>query len=90
VGADDAEFLAKQFEPTFASTNLVNIDNLNAHAKILVNGKVAPPFNIFVPFPPKGDRELAGLAKEHSRLVYGRPREIIEQEIYERVKGERV
>lgn len=87
VGADDAEFLAKQFDPVFTPNHLVNIDNLNGHAKILVNGKVAQPFNIFVPFPPRGDREVAELAKEHSRLRYGRPREVIEEEIYSRVKG---
>lgn len=87
VGADDAEFLAKQFDPVFTPNHLVNIDNLNGHAKILVNGKVASPFNIFIPFPPRGDREVAELAKEHSRLRYGRPREVIEEEIYSRVKG---
>ena len=86
VGADDAEFLAKQFEPVFSAQNLVNIDNLNAHAKIMASGKITPPFNIFVPFPPRGDREVAEAAKEYSRLAYGRPREIVEEEIYARLK----
>ena len=90
VGADDAEFLVKQFEPTFSQNNLVNIDNLNAHSKIITNGKVSHPFNLFVPFPPRGDKEVSELAKEHSRLVYGRPREVVEDEIYNRVKGNRV
>jgi hypothetical protein len=87
VGADDAQFLVKQFEPVFTESNLVNIDNLNAHAKIIANGKVTPPFNIFVPFPPRGDKEIVSLIKEYSRLTYGRPREIVEEEIYARVKG---
>ncbi len=86
VGADDAAFLVKQFEPVFNENHLVNIDNLNAHAKIMAGGKVTPPFNLFVPFPPKGDREVAELVKEYSRLTYGRPREIVEGEIYARVK----
>lgn len=87
VGADDAQFLVKQFEPIFTEGNLVNIDNLNAHAKIIAGGKVTPPFNLFVPFPSQGDREVSALIKEHSRLMYGRPREIVEEEIYARVKG---
>jgi hypothetical protein len=90
IGADDAEFLVKQFEPVFTESNLINIDNLNAHAKILVKDKVYPPFNIFEPFPPRGDKELAELVKEHSRLVNGRPREIVEEEIFNRLKGSRV
>ena len=86
VGADDAEFLEKQFEPVFSRQNLMNIENLNAHVKLIANGKITQPFNLFVPFPPKADREVAELAKEYSRLAYGRPREIVEEEIYARVK----
>ena len=35
VGVQDAEFLVKQFEPVFNQNDLMNIDNLNAYAKIL-------------------------------------------------------
>ena len=33
VGPDDAEFLEKQFTPTFTKNDLINIDNYNAYAK---------------------------------------------------------
>jgi len=87
VGADDAEFLVKQFEPVFNQGNLINIDNLNAHVKLLIESQVAQPFNIFVPFPPKGDPKIGALARDFSRLTYGRDREAAEQEIYARLKG---
>jgi len=87
VGAEDAEFLVKQFTPAFNESNLLNIDNLNAHAKLMINGQVTPPFNIFVPFPPKGDFSVASLARDYSRLTYGRERETVEAEIYARLKG---
>lgn len=89
VGAEDAEFLVKQFEPVFTQNNLINIDNLNAHVKLLVRSQVASPFNMFVPFPPKGDPKVGALARDFSRLTYGRDREVVEQEIYGRLKGER-
>lgn len=87
VGSDDGEFLEKQFEPVFSSRDLINIDNLNAHAKILINNQVYPPFNIFVPFPPRGDKTILDRMRELSRLKYGRPREDVESEIYKRMKG---
>ena len=46
VGVQDAEFLVKQFEPVFDQNDLLNIDNLNAYAKILINGQTSKPFNI--------------------------------------------
>lgn len=88
VGADDAEYLVKQFEPTFNVNNLLNIDNLNAHAKLMINNQITTPFNMFEPFPPKGDSDVSRLVKEYSRLVYGRSRETVEQEIYDRLKGD--
>lgn len=84
VGADDAEYLAKQFEPYFAQSDLMNVANLNGYAKLIVNGTVAPPFSIFMPFPSKGNRELAASLKELSRLKYGRNLEEIDEEILER------
>jgi len=52
VGADDAEFLEKQFEPIFTQNDLINIPNFNAHAKILIDNQTADPFN-FKTFPPQ-------------------------------------
>lgn len=87
IGPDDAEYLVKQFEPVFSVNNLLNIDNLNAHAKLMINSQVTTPFNMFEPFPPKGNAETSELARDYSRLTYGRPREIVEQEIYARLRG---
>ena len=43
---DDAEFLAKYFQPVFHKIDLINIDENYAHAKLLTNGIYATPFNI--------------------------------------------
>lgn len=84
VGADDAEYLAKQFEPTFTANDLMNIANLNGYAKLIVNGVVVSPFNIVVSFPPAGDRQVVESVKELSRLKFGRNLPDIEEEIRER------
>jgi hypothetical protein len=86
VGAKDAEFLVKQFEPVFSENDLVNIDNYNAYAKLLINGLTSKPFNIHT-FPlAKGSPELAANLKEYSRLKYGAERATIEDEIHRRLR----
>lgn len=87
VGADDAQFLVKQFAPVFSEQNLINIANLNAHAKLIVQNQVTLPFTVFMPFPPRGDAEVAKLAREYSRLTYGRDRAEVEAEAYRRLQS---
>ncbi len=86
VGPEDAEFLVKQFEPTFNANDLVNIDNLHAHAKVMMRDQVAKPFTLFVPFPEKGNQEVIAHLKELSALKYGRPRAEVEEEMRGRLK----
>ncbi len=87
VGPNDAEFLEKQFNPVFNENNLVNIDNLNAHVKLMIEGQVVSPFILFVPFPEKGTRENIQNVKELSRMLYGKPREDVENEAYTRLRS---
>ncbi len=84
VGAEDAEFLEKQFEPIFNSYDLMNIDNYNAYLKLLIEGQVSRPFNITtIPFE-KGNPSVGEYISQFSSLKYGRPREEIEEEINKR------
>ncbi|RJQ29263.1 DUF87 domain-containing protein [Candidatus Parcubacteria bacterium] len=88
VGVQDAEFLVKQFEPTFDQNDLINIDNLNAYAKILINGETSKPFNIEIgkaSWAP-GNRDLAEQLKTYSRTKYGQERLAIEEGIYKRLR----
>lgn len=84
VGAEDAEFLVKQFEPVFNQQDLVNIDNFKAYVKLLINNQTSLPFNIKIDPPLKGNPEIAAKIKEISRLKYGRAKAIVEKEIQER------
>ncbi len=89
VGVQDAEFLVKQFEPAFNQNDLINIDNLNAYAKILINGQTSKPFNLKVGTASwnGGNKELAEKLKEYSRIKYGQDRQGIEDNIYQRLRA---
>ena len=86
VGLNDVEFLAKQFEPTFSKRDLVNLDNLNAYAKILIADQTAPPFNLRMQYEGEADTAAGKKLKELSRLKYGRPRQEVESEILKRLR----
>ena len=84
VGPEDAEFLAKQFEPVFNEQDLINIDNYNAYIKLMINGTMSRGFNMTTYPPTKGNREISEAIKNLSMLKYGKDRELVEREILER------
>lgn len=85
VGPEDAEFLEKQFEPVFKSQDLINVDNYNYFAKLLINNITTTPFNISAPYPTDGNPDIVEPVKELSRLKYGRDRDVVEQEVMTRL-----
>jgi hypothetical protein len=85
VGPNDGDFLAKQFAPVFDAWNLVNIDNLRAHIKLLARNKVLSPFTMSLELPPRGDLQHAKRMAEISRAKYGRPRAEVEAEMTRRL-----
>jgi hypothetical protein len=89
VGVQDAEFLERQFAPAFDRSDLVNIDNLNAYAKLLIGGQTARPFNMKIGGESwvGGNKDLAAKLKEYSRMKYGQDRQVVEDEIYKRLRG---
>lgn len=84
VGAEDAEFLEKTFNPVFTAKDIMNLDNRNAYLKLLMNGKPERPFNIETLAPVKGSKEVVGPLRELSYLKYGRDREEVDSEILAR------
>jgi len=81
TGAEDAEFVQKQFEPVFDANDLMNVDNHNCFMKLLIASQVATPFNMKTYPPTKGNPQIAEAIKELSKLKYGRSRDIVNEEI---------
>ncbi|MDQ7021298.1 MAG: TraM recognition domain-containing protein [Candidatus Dojkabacteria bacterium] len=91
VGADDAEFLKKQFDGHFEEDDLKQVENFTYFSKILVDGKPATPFTLRSYYGESiydmvGDSspELADIIRQISRLKYGKDRDLVEAEIKQR------
>ncbi|MDP3953336.1 MAG: hypothetical protein Q8P99_00735, partial [bacterium] len=81
-GAEDAEFLEKEFEPEFMMNDMVNLPNYNIYVKLMVNGVSSKPFSA-VTFPPhklEGE-SFADVIIASSRQKYGVPVAEIERKI---------
>ena len=81
VGADDAEFLKNQFEPVFSIPDLMNIDNFQAHAKLLIQNQTSRPFNIKTIQEKPERTAVAKALTALSERKYGRARADVESAI---------
>ncbi len=86
VGAEDAEYLEKQFAPVFTASDIMNLDNHNAYIKMLSQGRPVKPFNIEAFPPPKGDLAQVANLKTLSYLKFGKDRAGVEGEIMAKYK----
>ncbi|MFT5179628.1 MAG: hypothetical protein ACI9GH_000343 [Candidatus Paceibacteria bacterium] len=82
VGTEDAEFLEKQFTPTFTANNIMNLDNHNAYVRMLSNGQPSDPFSMVNILHDREDKtELINKLKKFSYAKYGEDRNVLEEEI---------
>lgn len=81
VGAFDAEYLEREFEPYFMQTDLVNLSKYNAYIKLMINGITSKPFSMQT-IPPVANRfGKAEEVRKVSRERYSHPREVVEEKI---------
>ena len=81
VGAEDAEYLERQFSPVFSASDIINIENYHAYAKLLIDGFPAKPFSFGIhPFSGANEQHAATL-KALSTAKYARSRSDVEAEI---------
>ena len=81
IGANDAEFLEKQFEPEFSRFDLINLNNFNLIIKLIINNKLSSPFSMKTIYPVKGNPQMISPLKEYSKLKYGKPKFLVEREV---------
>lgn len=86
VGAEDAEYLVKEFGPVFNEYDLVNVPKGTAYIKLLVDNAGLRPFSLQTIWPILGveNREMGDKIRALSRLKYGQDRSIVEAEIARR------
>ena len=81
VSPDDAKYLESKFAPTVMASDIMKMANLHAYVSMLANNEPKKPFDISVPFPPRGDIAKIDALKELSYITYGRPVDEVNAEI---------
>jgi hypothetical protein len=85
VGVDDAEFLAKQFEPVFHEYDLLNLERFTACIRLLSQGTPQRAFSLKIMPPPVGSNpQQREAVRAWSRQQYGRAKAEVEEEILAR------
>jgi hypothetical protein len=89
VGTADAEFLEKQFRPTFDIDDLQFLPNANTVVRMMIGGVPVQPFSMAT-LPPLGtpNKQLMEALKQLSFAKYGRPKAVVEAEIFKRLTTE--
>ncbi len=82
VGADDAEFLEKEFFEEFLSSDFVNLPNAHIYARIMVDGISSRPFSArTLPPPPLPQPSLFDIILQSSREKYSLAKEKVDEKI---------
>jgi len=84
VGAEDAEFLEKWFQPDFMMNDIVNLGKRNMYIKLMINGVSSKGFSAgTLDRFPKLENSNRQAIIAASREAYSTPKSIVEKEIAE-------
>ena len=85
VGAEDAEYFEKEYTPTLSQQDILGIANYKAYIKLNINNMTSRPFSLDTIWDPSGNKKVAEIIKEYSRLKHGRKKVFVDQEIEARL-----
>lgn len=86
VSADDAPLLVKQFEPTFETQDLLQMNNRNFVISMIINGEKVPAFSATTLSIPNTPKDNFDAIVASSREKYSRSRADVEAEIKETIE----
>jgi len=81
IGATDAEFLAKEFAPTFEEEDLLNLAKYNVYMKLMIDGVASEPFSAETLPPAEGINNNREKVINVSRERYSKPKKVVEEKI---------
>lgn len=81
VGGDDANYIAKEFAPTFTAEDLINLNSRDMYLKMSIDGKLTPPFSAKTLDVPKYTTDYKDEILTRSKLTFGRNKIEVENEI---------
>ncbi|MBI5753840.1 type IV secretory system conjugative DNA transfer family protein [Candidatus Peregrinibacteria bacterium] len=86
VGAEDAEYLAKEYAPLLTEQDVIGISNYKMYMKLNINNTTSRPFSVATIWDEsKKNPKVGKIIREYARLKHGRKREFVEQEIVSRI-----
>ena len=82
VGAEDAEWLEREFTPEFLATDLVNLGKYDIYLRLMIDGLAGRPFSAqtLQPWPRIEDSNAEKIIRA-SRERYSTPRHLVEEKI---------
>jgi len=86
VGAEDAEYLEKEYAPTLSQQDIIGIANYTAYCKLNIDNASTRPFDIKTIWDNFYRNERAAhIIKEYSRKMYARKKQYVDMEIEARL-----
>jgi hypothetical protein len=86
IGAEDAEYMTKEYAPLLTEQDVIGIANYKAYIKLNIKNSTTRPFSLETIWDERGKSDkIAEILKQYSRMKYGRKREFVDQEIEARI-----
>jgi len=86
IGVTDAELMVKRFQPVFDAEDLIKMPNYQSVTSVMINNVPSAPFSMsFVPPMGQPNPQLSDALKRLSAAKHGRPRAVVEKEIFDRL-----
>lgn len=86
VGADDAEYMEKEYAPLLSQQDIIWIANFTAYCKLNIDNATTRPFDIKTIWDNNyQNKKIAEIIKEYSRKKYWRKKKYVDMEIEARL-----
>jgi hypothetical protein len=86
VGADDAEYMEKEYAPLLSQQDIIWIANFTAYCKLNIDNATTRPFDLkTIRDNNYKNKKIASIIKEYSRKKYGRKKKYVDMEIEARL-----
>jgi len=86
VGADDAEYMEKEYAPLLSQQDIIGIANFTAYCKLNIDNASTRAFDLKTIWDNNYKNEkIASIIKEYSRKKYGRKKKYVDMEIEARL-----
>jgi len=86
VGAEDAEYLEKEYAPDLSQQDILSIANYKSYIKLNIQNTTSRPFSMESIWDPQNrNYKIAEIIKKYSRIKHGRKKEFVDAEIEARM-----